>query len=97
MITLKLWEKYFFDLLTKSLSETIYYLKNYKAIKNKYIDRFSHDLNNVWISEISAFNLEDNEPSELDKIALIKEYHSLMESGIITEDEFEKKKQELLN
>ena len=97
MVTLKLWEKYFSDLLTKSLSETIYYLKNYKAIKNKYIDRFSHDLNNVWISEISAFNLDDNEHSELDKIALIKEYYSLKESGIITEEEFEKKKQELLN
>lgn len=96
MITLKRWDKYFSDLLTKSLSENIYYLKNYKAIKNKYIDKFSDDLNNIWISEISTSNIDNNEPSEIDKIELIKEYHSLKESGIITEEEFEKKKQELL-
>lgn len=97
MITLKQWDTYFSDLITKSLSENIYYLKNYKAIKNKYLDKFSNDLNDFWISEISAFNTETNEPSEIDKIELIKEYHSLKESGIITEEEFEKKKQELLN
>lgn len=96
-ITLKRWNIYFSDLLTKSLSENIYYLKNYKAIKDKYIERFSKDLNDVWISEILAFNTDDNKPSEMDKIALIKEYHSLKESGIITEEEFNKKKQELLN
>lgn len=33
----------------------------------------------------------------MDKIELIKKYHSLKKSGIITEDEFEKKKHELLN
>ena len=97
MITLKNWDEYYSDLLTKSLSENIYYLKNYKAIKNKYLDKFSNDLNNVWISEISTPTINDNEPSEIDKIELIKKYHSLKESGIITEKEFEKKKQELLN
>lgn len=37
MITLKQKNKYFNDLLTKALSENIYYLKNYKAIKNDYL------------------------------------------------------------
>jgi len=97
MITLKQWSKYFSDLITKSLSENIYYLKNYKAIKNKYLDKFYKDLNDVWISEIYSYNTENKEPSEIDKIELIKKYHSLKESGIITEEEFEKKKQELLN
>lgn len=96
MITLEKINKYFSELLTKSLSENIYYLKNYKAIKKEYIDRFSKDLNNAWICEISAANMEDNELSEIDKIELIKKYHSLKESGIITEEEFEKKKQDLL-
>lgn len=97
MITLKIWDKYFSDLLTKALSENIYYLKNYKTIKNRYIDTFSSDLNDIWISELLAFNINTDEPSEIDKIELIKKYHSLKESGIITEEEFEKKKQELLN
>lgn len=97
MITLKQSKNYFSDLLTKSLSENIYYFKNYKTIKNKYLDKFYNDLNDVWISEISAYNVENNEPSEIDKIELIKKYHSLKESGIITEEEFEKKKQQLLN
>ena len=68
-----------------------------KAIKNKYADKFSNDLNDVWISEISSFNDQNSNLSEMDKIELIKKYHSLKESGIITEDEFEKKKHELLN
>ena len=97
MITLKKVNKYFSELLTKSLSENIYYLKNYKAIKNKYADKFFTDLNEVWISEISSFNDQNSNLSEMDKIELIKKYHSLKESGIITEDEFEKKKHELLN
>lgn len=97
MITLKQKDRYFSNLLTRSLSENIYYLKNYKAIKNEYIDKFSNDLNNVWISEILALNTDNNELSEIDKIELIKEYHSLKESGIITEEEFEKKKHDLLN
>ena len=97
MITLKKVNKYFSELLTKSLSENIYYLKNYKAIKNKYADKFSNDLNDVWISEISSFNDQNSNLSEMDKIELIKKYHSLKESGIITDDEFEKKKHELLN
>ena len=97
MITLKKVNKYFSELLTKSLSENIYYLKNYKAIKNKYADKFFTDLNEVWISEISSFNDQNSNLSEIDKIELIKKYHSLKESGIITEDEFEKKKHELLN
>lgn len=97
MITLKICDKYFADLLTKSLSENIYYLKDYHSITNNYLNIFSNDLNNVWISEILAFNINDDEHSEIDKIELIKEYYSLKESGIITEDEFQKKKQELLN
>ena len=96
-ITLKKVNKYFSELLTKSLSENIYYLKNYKAIKNKYAAKFSNDLNDVWISEISSFNDQNSNLSEMDKIELIKKYHSLKESGIITDDEFEKKKHELLN
>ncbi len=97
MINLKICDNYFADLLTKSLSENIYYLKDYHAITNNYLNIFSKDLNNVWISEILAFNIEEAEPSEIDKIELIKEYYSLKESGIITEEEFQKKKQELLN
>ena len=96
IITLKQQKKYFSDLLTKALSENIYYLKNYKAIKNEYLDKFYNDINNVWISEISTFNTDNNEISEMDKIELIKKYHSLKESGIISEEEFEKKKQDLL-
>ncbi len=97
IITLKNRDNYFYDLLKRSLSENIYYLKNYKAIKNKYLDKFSNDLNNFWISEITEFNEVTDGPSEIDKIELIKKYHSLKESGIITDEEFEKKKQELLN
>ena len=83
MITLKKINKYFSELLTKSLSENIYYLKNYKAIKKEYIDRFSKDLNNAWICEISAANMEDNELSEIDKIELIKKYHDSGEIEVL--------------
>jgi hypothetical protein len=89
--------KYFSDLITDALSENIYYLKDYSRIKTLYFDDFSKDLHNAWISKILSYDVDDNEPSELDKIDLIKKYHELKESGIITEEEFEKKKQELLN
>ena len=96
-ITLRRWDNYFLDLLTEALSNAIYYLKDYDAIKNKYLDKFFNDLNSIWISKIFEDVVDDNNHSELDKIELIKKYHELKESGIITEEEFEKKKQELLN
>lgn len=98
MIVLKQNDDYFRDLITDALSENIYYLKNYKLIKVLYLDDFSNDLNNMWISEILSYNVNnnDNKPSEMDKIELIEKYYSLKESGIITDEEFKKKKQELL-
>ena len=96
-IMLKQNDDYFYSLITYALSVNIYYLKNYSLIKTLYLDDFSKDLHNAWISEILSYGVEDNEPSELDKIELIKKYHELKESGIITEEEFQKKKQELLN
>lgn len=99
MIVLNQNDDYFRDLITDALSENIYYLKNYKLIKVLYLDDFSNDLNNMWISEILSYNVNnnnDNKPSEMDKIELIEKYYSLKESGIITDEEFKKKKQELL-
>ena len=44
-----------------------------------------------------ALNPQKKETSEEDVIRSLKEYKSLLDSGVITEDEFEKKKSELLS
>ena len=45
----------------------------------------------------TANSPEQNDVDEMQVIALIKQYKSLMEAGVITEEEFAEKKKELLN
>lgn len=58
---------------------------------NVELDAFNWD-NLPEIQEQSAQNVQ----SESDKISLLKQYKELLDSGIITQEEFDQKKQELL-
>lgn len=58
--------------------------------KNSYFDDFDDDISNKRTTQKQA------KDDTLDKINQLKEFKSLLDSGIITQEEFDKKKKELL-
>ncbi len=63
-----------------------------RHIPNKEYDNLSLFINSILTSSLSG----DNQETEENKIAALREYKSLLDEGIITEEEFKKKKKQLL-
>ena len=96
-------DKAVFDYSEAEYNQDIEYLNNETgevteeevlSFREKFTDKFNKTKNNV--SNMFS-KLGNNDKSKVDPIVEIKKYKELLDSGIITEEEFNKKKKELLD
>lgn len=70
-----------------------------KSFKDKFADGFNKTKSNVtgWFSKSDKNGSKEEKEVKVDSIEEVKKYKELLDMGIISQEEFDKKKKELLN